>query len=137
MGQRVCVRSAKAKLQRLKPHSFCGVYVVAEATTHKHSRVSTQTLNTRSLRRRKGAHRRENTVISYYGIYLYYNILLSGIWAVSSTFPRVDGQFPGVQLIRKQLRLPPPGLGYSLFREVPLNVRQNPETTLGWVQTPL
>src|SRR6266699_4432541 len=41
---RVCVRTAKAKLQRLKPHSFCGVYVVAKATTHKQSRVATQTL---------------------------------------------------------------------------------------------
>jgi hypothetical protein len=42
---RVCVRTAKAKLQRLKPHSFCGVFVVAEATTHKHSRMATQTLH--------------------------------------------------------------------------------------------
>jgi hypothetical protein len=30
--------------QRLKPHLFCGVYVVAKATTHKHSLVATQTL---------------------------------------------------------------------------------------------
>jgi hypothetical protein len=42
---RVCVRTAKAKLQRLKPHSFCGVFVVAEATTHIHSRMATQTLH--------------------------------------------------------------------------------------------
>src|ERR1700730_12432428 len=40
----VCVRIAKTKIQRLKPHSFCGVYVVAEATTHKHSRGATQAL---------------------------------------------------------------------------------------------
>jgi hypothetical protein len=33
-----------SQLQRLKPHLFCGVYVVAKATTHKHSRVATQTL---------------------------------------------------------------------------------------------
>jgi hypothetical protein len=41
---RFCVRIAKAKFQRLKPHSFYGLYVVADATTHKHSRVATQTL---------------------------------------------------------------------------------------------
>jgi hypothetical protein len=37
------MRTAKEKPQRLKPHSFCGVYVVAEATTHKHFRDATET----------------------------------------------------------------------------------------------
>jgi hypothetical protein len=50
-GLRVCVRTAKAKLQRLKPHSFCGVNVVAEATTHKHSRFATQTLKPKYCQR--------------------------------------------------------------------------------------
>jgi hypothetical protein len=39
---RVFARTERAKLQRLKPHSFSGVFVVAEATTHKHSRVATK-----------------------------------------------------------------------------------------------
>jgi hypothetical protein len=47
------VRTAKARLQRLKPHLFCGVYVVAKATTHKHSRVGTQTLKPVLLHRRR------------------------------------------------------------------------------------
>jgi hypothetical protein len=34
----------QTQFQRLKPHLFCSVYVVAKATTHKHSRVATQTL---------------------------------------------------------------------------------------------
>jgi hypothetical protein len=38
------VRTAKAKRQRLKPHLFCSIYLVAKATTHKHSCVATQTL---------------------------------------------------------------------------------------------
>jgi hypothetical protein len=33
--------------QPLKPHLFRGIYVVAKATTHKHSRVGTQTLHPR------------------------------------------------------------------------------------------
>jgi hypothetical protein len=33
-----------SQLQRLKPRLFFDAYVVAEATTHKHSRVATQTL---------------------------------------------------------------------------------------------
>ena len=37
------MRTANARLQRLMPHLFCGAYVVAKATTHKHSRVDTQT----------------------------------------------------------------------------------------------
>jgi hypothetical protein len=38
------VRTDKLRRQRLKPHSFCEVYVVAKATTHKDSVVLTQTL---------------------------------------------------------------------------------------------
>jgi hypothetical protein len=34
----------KQNFSGLKPHSFCGAYVVAEATTHKHPRVARQTL---------------------------------------------------------------------------------------------
>jgi carboxymethylenebutenolidase len=41
---RVRVATPPSKGQRLKPHSFWGIYVVAEATTHKHSRATTQTL---------------------------------------------------------------------------------------------
>jgi len=43
-GFRVCVRTAKPVLQRLKPHRFRCVYVVAEATTYKDSTFLTQTL---------------------------------------------------------------------------------------------
>ena len=45
------MRTAKARLQRLKPHLFCSSYVVAKATTHKHSRVATQTLKPDALKR--------------------------------------------------------------------------------------
>src|ERR1700730_17155746 len=48
-SNRVCVRTTKARLQRLKPHSLRGVYVVAEATTHKHSRAATQTQKARDF----------------------------------------------------------------------------------------
>jgi hypothetical protein len=44
LGEGVCVKTTKAKHQRRKPHSFCGVYVVAEATTHKQSHVATRIL---------------------------------------------------------------------------------------------
>src|SRR5271168_4086468 len=42
--EKVCVRAAKAELQRLKPLGVGAVYVVAKATTHKDSRVLTQSL---------------------------------------------------------------------------------------------
>jgi hypothetical protein len=53
--------------QTLKPHSFCGVYGVAEvedpgpagATTHKHSRVATQTLKPGPAKKLKGYARRD------------------------------------------------------------------------------
>jgi len=41
---RVCVPTSNSVLQRLKPHSLCCVYVVAEATTYKDFLVATQTL---------------------------------------------------------------------------------------------
>jgi hypothetical protein len=40
----VCVETGIAARQRLKPHRFYGVYVVAKATTHKYSVVAAQTL---------------------------------------------------------------------------------------------
>src|SRR5258708_7859101 len=60
-GFRVCVRTqnrrdfvapafrrtlhdSKLAPQRLKPHSFCRIYVVAKATTHNDSAALTQTL---------------------------------------------------------------------------------------------
>src|ERR1700730_10950887 len=69
-------------------------------------------------------------------IYRYINKILSEIWAVRSTFPHVDGLFPRTQLTRKQHGLSPAGRGYSLSREVPLNLRQSIETTLGCVRAP-
>ena len=36
--------ATKASFSGLKPQLFCGVYFVAKATSHKHSRVATQTL---------------------------------------------------------------------------------------------
>jgi hypothetical protein len=37
----------KEELQRLKPPSFCCIYVAVETATHKDSRVVTQTLKPR------------------------------------------------------------------------------------------
>ena len=44
------MRTKKSELQRLKPLGFLAVYVVAQATTHKDSRVLTLTLVPRPTR---------------------------------------------------------------------------------------
>src|SRR5271168_2540857 len=51
-SRRGCVRTVNAELQRLKPLGFRTVYVVAKATTHKDSRVPTDTLKPPSLFRK-------------------------------------------------------------------------------------